>query len=106
MCKLLLYVFLVFLLASAMPIQAHAEKRDALQLKREEVKTRIEERNANLEKKRSQTQEAVQTKRAGVKEKIQAFRDEKRKAAATRLFDKLQTLNSRTVDHFTAVLNR
>lgn len=96
----LLAVSFVFLLALAQSVQAQSPLRPNLQ------KTSVEERKEKIEEKRTEARERVQTKRTEVEEKIKTFRDEKRKAAAERLADKLQTLNVRAADHFNAVLNR
>lgn len=100
--------------------ERQAVKTEIKQFRREEVKKFQEERlkaKEAIEAKRIEFKDKVQVKREEVKGKIEAKRaelkqnlakikDERKKAAAERIYQELNKLNERAMNHFVDVLNR
>ncbi len=79
------------------------EKREAMQQeieqKREAFKQTLEERKAQYEQEREQYKERIQ-------EAVQTFSDERRKQAALRAHDAIETVNERITDNFSRMIER
>lgn len=99
--------------------ERQAVKVEVKQFRQEEVKKFQEERlkaKEAIEAKRIEFKDKIQVKREEVKGKIEAKRtelkqnlakikDERKKAAAERIYQELNKLNERTMNHFVDVLN-
>src|SRR3989338_7449761 len=99
--------------------ERQAVKAEVKQFRQEEVKKFQEERlkvKEAIEVKRAEFKEKIQVKREEVKGKIEAKRaelkqnlakikDERKKAVAERIYQELNKLNERTMNHFVDVLN-
>jgi hypothetical protein len=97
--------------------QVSQEVLKAFQEKREQVKTEFEakreEFKKELEAKREEMKQVIEERREDFKQRLSVVKDEVRKVAAEKLFNDLNSLNSRSVglfnksvDQIEAVLNR
>lgn len=97
--------------------QLAPEEFKAFREKREEIKNEFEAKREEFKKefesKREEVKQEIETKRAEFKDKIKDIKDEAKKTAAEKLFNDLNSLNSKMVDNLKkaadqieAVLNR
>jgi chromosome segregation ATPase len=97
------------------------EAKDALKSQletaREELKKKIEEAKAEFEAKREQfkqefdvkreeVKKQMETEKAALKDKLAKIKDEKKRQAVERIANQIAELNTRRLDHFSAVLEK